>query len=329
LAPRISFILISGFLGAGKTTLLRRIARDPEWRARRLAFIVNDFGDVDVDGQIVSLESNEHMTIARLSSGCICCTSKGEFEQTLHTLIETAQPEAIIVETSGVTNPGTVLQGLKNPRLRLDSIICMVDAERFTEYARLSAAVEWQVYLADFVLLNKADLVEPEQLREVEARVRQFNQKCAIIPCVYADAPLDVLFGAQGAHSSQELNTLAHEYHDHDHLERDGIDSVIVHIDGALSEERLTEFFKSGAMKDVYRAKGFVRIHGRDRIALLNFVPRRYSLEEGLARENTDTFVVFIGKNIAARHDEIECGLTQSVPSVQSVQSVQSAPEIR
>ncbi len=292
--PRISLVLISGFLGAGKTTLLRRMLADSVWRARRSAFLVNDFADVDVDARVLRSESTANVNVAQLSSGCMCCTAKGEFERVLRDLIA-LRPEAIVIETAGVTDPSTVLAALRQPQLRLDTIVCVIDAARFGDYERLSAAVEFQVYTADVVLLNKADEVAPSQLAAVDARVRQFNRASTVLPCVRCDVPLSALFGAHAASADAELAQRL-EAAPALHV---SLQAITVPVERALDENALTGFFKSAALRGVLRAKGFVRIAGRPR-ALLNYLPRRYSLEEAVA-DAGDTFVVFIGQAMDAR----------------------------
>jgi G3E family GTPase len=287
---------VTGFLGAGKTTLLRRLAR--AFAHKRIAFIVNDLADMDVDGRVLDSEVNANAEIVRLSSGCICCTIRGEYEAAINDVIERHQPDVIVVESSGVTNPQAVLHGLKHPRLRLDSVITVVDAERFLEYMRLSAAIETQVYMADFVLVNKRELVTPAQLDKVIAQVQRFNAKCAVLPCTQCDVPLDALFGAQAAHAHDELAHLAH-----DHLHEDRIDSVVIPVPAPLLMDKLTSFLKSDAMKDVYRAKGFVQMQGEAGFSLFNFVPRRYGLERGVntSLQNGEGFIVFIGRDVSRR----------------------------
>ncbi len=305
---RISYVVVTGFLGAGKTTLLRRLAR--AFAHKRIAFIVNDLADMDVDGRVLDSEVNANAEIVRLSSGCICCTIRGEFEAAINDVIERHQPEMIVVESSGVTNPQAVLHGLKHPRLRLDSVITVVDAERFLEYMRLSAAVETQVYMADFVLVNKRELVTPAQLDKVIAQVRRFNSKCAVLPCVQCDASLDALFGAQAAHAHDELEHLAH-----DHLHEDHIDSVVIPTPAPLQMDKLTTFLKSETMRNVYRAKGFVQMRGEAGFSLFNFVPRRYGLERNV---NTtlnagEGFIVFIGRNVSQRKDRLVSELIRCI----------------
>lgn len=307
---RISYVVVTGFLGAGKTTLLRRLVRSDFAARRRIAFIVNDLADVDVDGQLLAREAGENATVARLSSGCICCTIRGEFESTVREIVEAQQPEMIVVESSGVTNPQAVLHGLNHPRLRLDSVITVIDAERFLDYMRYAMAVETQVYMADFVLLNKRELVTPDQLGQVEAQVRRFNRKCAIIPCSYADVSPHVLFGVHAAHAERELAVPDDHAGALDHLHNDEIESVTLPAPDLLNQEKLTDFLRSAAVRDVYRAKGFVQIAGDAGPSLFNFVPRRFGLER-LAGEISggQRFIQFIGRNIKQQEGVLRAGL--------------------
>jgi cobalamin biosynthesis protein CobW len=305
---RIAYVVVTGFLGAGKTTLLRQLLRSEFAARRRIAFVVNDLADVDVDGQVLASEAGPDGLVVRLSSGCICCTIRSEFEATVQRIIETHQPDMLIVESSGVTNPQTVLYGLKHPRLRLDAVITVIDAERFLEYMRYSAAVETQVYMADFVLLNKRDLVTTAQLAKVEAQVRRFNTKCAILYTQHADAPLDVLFGAHAAHVERDLPPPG--ANDPDHLHHDEIESLTLTAPATMDEDKLTDFLRGDAVRDVYRAKGFVQIAGDAGPSLLNFVPRRFGLER-LARDiaGGQRFIQFIGHRLTQHEAALRTGL--------------------
>lgn len=297
---RISYVVVTGFLGAGKTTLLRRLAR--AYAHKRIAFIVNDLADMDVDGRVLDAEKGENAEIVRLSGGCICCTIRGEFEAAINDVIERHAPEMIVVESSGVTNPQAVLHGLKHPRLRLDSVITVVDAERFFDYMRSSAAVSAQVYMADFVLANKQDLVPPAQLANVMTAVHRHNPKCIILPCTQCDVPLDALFGVEASHAHAELAQLAE-----DHLHEDHIESVVIAAPAPLQVAAITAFLKSEFMRDVYRAKGFVQIAGEAGFSLFNYVPRRYGLERGAntTLKEGEGFIVFIGRNVSHQKDAL------------------------
>jgi G3E family GTPase len=160
--------------------------------------------------------------------------------------------------------------------------------------------------MADFVLVNKGELVTPAQLGKVIEQVQRFNARCAIVPCQYCDVPLDALFGAQAAHAHEELAHLAQ-----DHLHQDHIDSVMIPAPAPLQMDKLTAMLKSEVMTNVYRAKGFVQMSGDAGFSLFNYVPRRYGLERGVnttLREG-EGFIVFIGRNVAAREKALADGL--------------------
>ncbi|WP_160109070.1 CobW family GTP-binding protein [Pseudomonas izuensis] len=163
---RIAVTVVSGFLGAGKTTLLNRMVRRAE--GSRLAVIVNDFGELNIDAAIVSEVTD---AVYSLQNGCICCTVQEDLLAQLGSLAQ-LQPrlERIVIECSGVSDPQRIVQTLAYPQLRsqmqLDMVITVVDATRHLqlegEYARLARA---QVAAADLLLLNKTDLVDEQQLR--------------------------------------------------------------------------------------------------------------------------------------------------------------------
>ena len=164
--PRIAVTVVSGFLGAGKTTLLNRMVRRAE--GSRLAVIVNDFGELNIDAAIVSEVTD---AVYSLQNGCICCTVQEDLLAQLGSLAQ-LQPrlERIVIECSGVSDPQRIVQTLAYPQLRsqmqLDMVITVVDATRHLqlegEYARLARA---QVAAADLLLLNKSDLVDAQQLQ--------------------------------------------------------------------------------------------------------------------------------------------------------------------
>jgi G3E family GTPase len=196
--PRIAVTVVSGFLGAGKTTLLNRMVRRAE--GSRLAVIVNDFGELNIDAAIVSEVTD---AVYSLQNGCICCTVQEDLLAQLASLAQ-LQPrlERIVIECSGVSDPQRIVQTLAYPQLRsqmqLDMVITVVDSTRHLqlegEYARLARA---QVAAADLLLLNKTDLVDDTQLQALRdalgARTRVHESVQAELPdALWLDTDLDL-----------------------------------------------------------------------------------------------------------------------------------------
>jgi len=169
---RISFTVIGGYLGAGKTTLLNHILRNNA--GLRLAVIVNDFGNINIDAELIK---NQEGDTINLANGCICCSLAGGFVQALSALTEMDQPpEHILVEASGVADPHNLSQYGYMDRLQHNGVIVVADAE--TVQAKsvdkyVGQTVVWQLQSADLILLNKIDLVNAEALRNVHTWLQE------------------------------------------------------------------------------------------------------------------------------------------------------------
>ena len=168
--PPIPVTILTGFLGAGKTTLLNRILNGNH--GLRVAVLVNDFGSINIDAElIVGVESN----VISLASGCICCTIRDDLVETvLQTLNRPERPECILLEASGVAQPYGIALAFNNPslrdRIRLDSILCVVDAEQVFAAPEMMELKISQMACADMVILNKVDLADSDQI----ARIKQW-----------------------------------------------------------------------------------------------------------------------------------------------------------
>lgn len=187
MSASIAVTVVAGFLGAGKTTLLNRLVQRSD--SGRLAVIVNDFGELNIDAAIIAEVSD---AVYSLQSGCICCTVQDDLLAQLASLTQLSpRLERIVIECSGVSDPQRIVQTLGYPQLRaqlhLDAVITLVDASGYQrldgDVARLSRA---QVAAADLVLLNKADLVSPQELEQVR---HSLGPRTRIFTTVQAELP--------------------------------------------------------------------------------------------------------------------------------------------
>src|ERR1700758_607149 len=156
--------VLTGFLGAGKTTLVNHILR--EQSEYKFGLIINEIGKIGIDGQLVQTETED---IVEMSNGCICCTVRKDLVKGIQKLLKRDDLDYVLIETTGVADPGPVAQTFLNiaqlqQLARLDSIITVADAEHLESQLREAEVTREQIALADFILLNKVDLIGPEQL---------------------------------------------------------------------------------------------------------------------------------------------------------------------
>lgn len=230
--------ILTGFLGAGKTTLLNRILQEPH--GLRIAVIENEFGQENIDNEILVQDSNEH--IVEMNNGCICCTVRGDLIEALANLARqrdagTLQFDRVIIETTGLANPGPVAQTFfvdeeVGAHYMLDAVITVVDARHAMQQLDDYEEAQRQVGFADKILLSKTDLVTPQQLAELKPRLRRINPRAPITTADFGRAPLEEVLDLRGFNLNEKLELdpdfLASEpahvhddghghQHDHDH----------------------------------------------------------------------------------------------------------------
>src|SRR4051812_6637766 len=184
--------VLTGYLGAGKTTLLNRILTEDH--GKKYAVIVNEFGEIGIDNDLVVGADEE---IFEMNNGCICCTVRGDLIRIIGGLIKRqGQFDAILVETTGLADPAPVAQTFFTDddvkrRTRLDSIVTVVDAKHIEQRLDDAAEAEEQIAFADVILLNKTDLVAAEELARIESRIRKLNPFAKLYRTARCDIDLD------------------------------------------------------------------------------------------------------------------------------------------
>jgi G3E family GTPase len=280
--PRTPITLITGPLGSGKTTLLRHLLGVAP---RKLAIMMNEFGEIAIDRQIIE---GKNIRIAELAGGCVCCSLLGEFEAALTEVIDTVHPDRIIVETTGVAEPDALMFDIQEnvPQVRLDGVVTVADADAMVRYPRLGQTGRAQIEAADIILLNKVDLVTGEQLAEVSTQLMQLNESAPILPTQRCQVDPDVVFGTSQAH---EISPPQHRHQ----LSMESFS----YTSAATLERRCFEALVEGLPPAVVRAKGFVRFP--EGTSLFNYVVGRWDLE---AFSEKPTTLVFIGEHVT-RHE--------------------------
>ena len=221
-SDKVPVTVLTGYLGAGKTTLLNRILSEPH--GKKYAVIVNEFGEIGIDNDLVVGADEE---VFEMNNGCICCTVRGDLVRILDGLMRRkGKFDAIIVETTGLADPAPVAQTFfidenVGRKTRLDAVVTVADAKWLIERLKDAPEAKNQIAFADVILINKTDLVSPEELREVEARIRGINRYAKVHKTERAMIPLDAVLG-RNAFDLDRILDIEPEFlegggHDHDH----------------------------------------------------------------------------------------------------------------
>ncbi|MDX5394117.1 MAG: GTP-binding protein [Caulobacteraceae bacterium] len=294
--------VLTGYLGAGKTTLLNRILSEDH--GKRYAVIVNEFGEVGIDNDLIVGADEE---VFEMNNGCVCCTVRGDLIRVLSGLMKRkGKFDAIIVETTGLADPGPVAQTFfvdddVRAKAQLDSVTTVVDAKHLPlRLADSHEAVE-QIAFADQIILNKTDLVSTDELAAVEAQIRRINPLAPIHRAQRSNVPLEAVLG-RGGFDLERITALDPEFlnpahgepghvhdescdhhdhdhhhdhghhhdhdHAHDHVAEAGIRGVSLTLDRPLNGTRVTRWLNDLLQEqgpDILRAKGILDVAGEDR----------------------------------------------------------------
>jgi G3E family GTPase len=290
--------ILTGFLGSGKTTLLRHVL-DHGLRGQPVAVVMNEIGEVGIDGRVITgLSAVERMV--ELSSGCICCSIDDyRFDRAMQEIVETAKPHLIVIESTGLADPAALAERVRAAGLGLDAVITVVDAADAGRHLAEAEVATRQIEAADFLVVNKVDLVEARALARLERRLGRINPRAVRFRSVRGALDSGLLF-ATGAAAYRQRAAGAGAVLE-GHLEADGIGSFLYRSAQPLEQGR----FERGLVRlppDVIRAKGIMRFAGRNWQCLFNYTCGRHELTWMRLPADTQSQAVFIGRNLD-RHE--------------------------
>jgi G3E family GTPase len=327
-SDKIPVTVLTGYLGAGKTTLLNRILSEPH--GKKYAVIVNEFGEIGIDNDLVVGADEE---VFEMNNGCICCTVRGDLVRILDGLMRRkGKFDAIIVETTGLADPAPVAQTFfidenVGRKTKLDAVVTVADAKWLNERLADAPEAKNQIAFADVILINKTDLVSPEELSEVEARIRGINRYAKVHKTERAQIPLHEVLG-RNAFDLDRILDIEPEFlegdghdHDHDHHHDHGHDhdhhpgglkhyhdeemqSVSLRSDKPLDPDKFFPWVQDLVQKEgpsILRCKGILAFKGDDERFVFQGV--HMILDGDHQRpwnedERRDSRLIFIGRNL-------------------------------
>jgi G3E family GTPase len=278
-------MLITGGLGSGKTTLLRRILG---YAHRRVAVLMNEFGEMAIDSRVIE---GTNVRIVELAGGCVCCSLTGEFEAAVREILDSIRPDVILVEATGVAESDALVLEVEDnlPEVRLDSVVCIVDAYLSSRHPYVGYAARTQLQSADIILVNKIDLITSQEVADVEEQVRGFNNTAVFFKTVGCDVDVELLFGLYMEKRSCVPSCRGEP----------SFQSFSYTADLPLNERKFRQFLPA-LPASVFRAKGFVCFD--EDTYLFNYVVGRADFEPFPAEK---TRLVFIGRELERDRDPI------------------------
>ncbi len=301
---RIPVTVFTGYLGSGKTTIILNLIKQMP-KSYKMVWLKNEFGDVAVDSQLAK-ESN--IGVTEMLNGCLCCVLIGKMENAIDELLSKYHPDRIIIETSGSAYPAPIaleIRKLKD-RLKLDSIITVIDALNFEGYADKSYTAKIQAQYTDLILINKSETVDERTLDQTLDDVYELNPNTPKVKTNHGIVNPDLIFGLDTKlfTTQQEVDAAnqGKDAHHHDHE----VQIAEVVTDQTLDKAKVDALLRKLPKTDFYRIKGMIKFP--DGYQLMNYVFGRFDYLP-LKKYNGKTQITFMGEGLSAYDEDIIDGL--------------------
>ncbi len=305
LSEKLPVTVVTGFLGSGKTTLINKILSEDH--GRKIAVIVNEFGEVSIDGQLIQKSDEEDLI--EFNNGCLCCTVRGDLIETIDKLKKQSELDAILIETTGLADPAPVASSFfladeLSSETKIDSFGAMADAVNLEESLQSNEEAQEQIAFADIILLNKTDLVDEEQLQRVENRIRNLNKAAVIHRTSFSNIGLEKVFGVGAFELDAKLDVDPTFLDDLEHEHDDAVGSFVIRETRPLDINKFMMWITDLLQEqggELYRSKGIFYARGFKEKVLFQSVRMLTSMEPTDLWESDDkkmTEYVVIGKNL-------------------------------
>ncbi len=309
---KIPVTLLVGFLGSGKTTLLSEILKGDH--GLKIAVIENEFGEINIDNEILSNEiKSKDDFIIEMSNGCLCCSSNGDLIKTLkELLLKLKDFDHVVIEATGMASPGPIIQSLRESddikkSYELNSVVTLVDCKNFFSSLENTKnddefKFEKQLIFSDLILLNKVDLIYEElrdlELGHIKSFIKKMNSEAELLETIFCKIDIHQLLHRRGQdiESITKLSSGNHVHHRHD---KAGIEQISIEMEGVIDPETFQLFLNTLYLKyrnRLFRMKGVVHFENQPHCILVQGVNDQLEFKKGAIKEGDQTNkLVFIG----------------------------------
>ncbi|NPA52005.1 MAG: GTP-binding protein [Aquificae bacterium] len=299
----VSSFIVTGFLGSGKTTLLLNSIKE-HFKDKKIAIIVNEFGEVGIDGKILK---NVYSEVLEISEGCICCKLSAEFEKGVTEILQKYNPEIIFVETSGTSEPFPIFLSLQNLQISVEGIICVIDTKNFENYKEHSTA-KYQIGGSNILVLNKIDLVDEDTINKVQKEVKAIKEKYniknvltgepifkryAIYRAKFGVLPEEVF---KGVFKIEDILDIGQKVYPTEHITEDSFYQRVIYLPEDI-DFKYVEKLLSNLPKNIYRVKGIVKTKDIPVPILVNYSFGDVTFSE-IPNYEGKSFLILIGSNL-------------------------------